>query len=43
MRKLNALIVDGDEASKNTIEKLLNQSGFEVKTTDLGYEGLDLA
>jgi two-component system cell cycle response regulator len=43
MRKLKALLVDGDEASRNTIHKLLEQSGFEVGTSNLGYEGLDLA
>ena len=43
MRKLDALLIDGDASSRNKIQNLLEQSGMSVKVTDSGHEGLKLA
>ena len=43
MRKLNALVIDGDSSSRHVVQKLLEQAGFTVETTSLGQEGLTLA
>lgn len=43
MRKLNALVIDGDSSSRHVVQKLLEQAGFTVEATSLGQEGLTLA
>jgi len=43
MRKLHALVIDNDISYRNTVQKLLEQSGFTVEATKLGHEGLMLA
>ena len=43
MRELTALIIDGDETSKQTLKMLLEESGFLVKSAALGHEALSYA
>ena len=43
MRKLNALVIDGDASSGLMVQRLLEQAGFTVVLTRMGHEGLALA
>lgn len=43
MRKLSALIIDGDASSRFVIQNLLEQAGFAVEATSSGHEGLGFA
>jgi two-component system cell cycle response regulator len=43
MRKLNALIVDGDDTSRKVLAEMFERAGFTIKTAALGHEGLELA
>lgn len=43
MRKLHALVIDGDDTSRNMIVELLDHAGFSVQFSATGNEGLDLA
>ena len=43
MRKLNAIVTDGDASSGLMVQKLLEQAGFTVVLTRKGHEGLALA
>ena len=43
MRKLTALVIDGETLSRLVVQKLLEKAGFTVVTTSLGHEGLALA
>ncbi len=43
MRKLNGLIVDGDESFRRTTRLLLERAGFTVEEVPSGYEGLEKA
>lgn len=43
MRKLNALIIDGEASFRNTARDLLEEAGFDVKMAESGHDGLALA
>ena len=43
MRRLNGLIVDGDDAFRHTARLLLEQAGFTVNDAVSGREGLEMA
>ena len=39
---MRVLLVEDDPVTARSVEKMLNGEGFNVYTTDLGEEGLDL-
>ncbi|MDP1671450.1 MAG: response regulator, partial [Alphaproteobacteria bacterium] len=39
---MRVLLIEDDSATAQGIELMLNQAGFNLYTTDLGEEGLDL-
>ncbi|MDH5591395.1 MAG: response regulator, partial [Gammaproteobacteria bacterium] len=43
MRKLNALVIDGEQTFRNNAQGLLEKAGFIVKTAESGHDGLALA
>ncbi len=43
MRKLNGLIIDGDDSFRSTARTVLEQAGFTVEDASSGHDGLDKA